>query len=240
MKRKVHCMFFILTCMAALPACATSLTYSAEPIEAKVIDAETKWPIEGVVVTANWQLEQGTMGGNIQVGQLMVMETVTDKDGRFSFPAWGPKTAWQSFLVNDDPQLLLFKSGYEYRRLFNRYTSDRELRTRSLRRSDWNGKTIELTPFKGTMVEWAEHVSNLGRNMDFMLDFGRGEKARKDCNWKKTPRMLAVLHKMSLYFDAQGVKLKGWRGGEHVLRIQDIPRDLNCGSVDEFFRSYLQ
>ncbi len=222
--------------MLALPACA-GLMYSAEPMEARVVDAETKQPLKDVVVTANWQLEQGTMGGNIQVGQLMVIETVTDEQGKFSFPGFGPKLAVTSHLVNDDPQLLIFKGGYHYQALRNEYSSKPELRTRMVRRSDWNGKTIELNPFEGTMEEWAEHVSNLGRNMDFILDFARGDK---DCNWKKTPRMLAALHKLSLYFDAQGIKLKGWRGGEHVLRIEDIPRNSNCGSVAEFFRSYLQ
>ena len=83
---------FVLGTLMALPACAGPLTYSAEAIEAKVIDADTKKPLDGVVVTANWQLEEGTLGGNVQAGQLMVMEAVTGKDGKFAFPGWGPKT----------------------------------------------------------------------------------------------------------------------------------------------------
>lgn len=59
-------------CLAAVPACATPIRYSAEPIEAWVVDAETKQPLDGVVVTANWQLKEGTFGGSVQVGQLMV------------------------------------------------------------------------------------------------------------------------------------------------------------------------
>src|SRR6266849_1854255 len=89
MKRSPLARIFALICLLPLQACAT--TYSAEPIEAWVVDADSGQPIEGVVVTANWELEIGTLGGNIPVGQIMVMETVTDQKGRFYFPAWGPK-----------------------------------------------------------------------------------------------------------------------------------------------------
>lgn len=237
MKRNL--LFVVLLGTASgLPACATPLTYSAEPIEAWVVDAETKQPLEGVIVTANWELRGGpSPGGSTPAGQLMVMEAVTDKNGRFHFPAWEPKLRLPlTELHNHDPRLLLFKSGYRYAELANerRYISRPETILEPVRRSDWNGKTIELKPFKGTMEEWAEHVYSLGS--DIYYDFARG----KDCNWKKIPRILTALHKMSLYFDAQGVKLKGWRLGQHVLRIEDIPRNSICGSVDEFFRSYLQ
>ena len=46
---------------------------------------------------------------------LLVMETVTDTKGHFSFPAWGPKPRPPgSYLHTDDPLLLLFKRDYEY------------------------------------------------------------------------------------------------------------------------------
>ncbi len=182
--------------LLVLPACAGSLTYSAEVIEAKVIDAETRKPLEGVIVTANWQLEQGTMGGNIQVGQLMVMEAVTDNEGQFLFPAWGPKTTRESFLVNDDPQILLFKSGYEYRRLNNPYSSNRELRLRSERRSQWNGKTIEMKPFKGTSEEYATHLSFVSLSWAYRSD---------NCEWKQIPRLVTAVHEQAMTFHQRGI-----------------------------------
>ncbi len=211
--------------LLALPACAVSLTYSAEAMEAKVIDADTKQPIEGVVITANWQLEQGTVGGNIQVGQLMVLEAVTDKEGRFSFPAWSPKTVWQSFLVNDDPQLLLFKPGYEYRRLNNPYSSDRELRLRSVRRSSWNGKTIELKPFKGTVEEWASHLSFLHTSIRSILSGG-------ECEWKKMPRMMVALDKQEKLFREKHIY-------SPLYSIADLP-NAKCGSPRESLREFIQ
>lgn len=173
--------FWLITgLVAAQSACAGSLTYSAEPIEGWVIDAVTKKPLDGVVVTANWQLEEGTFGGSVPVGQLMVLEAVTDKDGHYGFPAWGPKKAPRGHLVIEDPKLLFFKSGYEYQRLLNRYSSDRELRLRPVRRSDWNGKTILLTKFTGTPKEWFEML-------DHVLPGGKREDT------KRFPKLLTAI-----------------------------------------------
>lgn len=190
----------MLTLVLPLAACAMPLTYSAEPIEAKVIDAETKQPIEGVIVTANWQLEEGTPGGNVSVGQLMVMETITDQDGKFAFPGWGPKTIWKGFFTNEDPQLLLFKSGYEYQRLYNEYNSTRELRTRKVRRSDWNDKTITLKPFKG---------SPEGR-YKVLLGFSKGVESftvhhPEPCNWLNVPQTLKTIMRERLDLESAGI-----------------------------------
>lgn len=222
MKRKVHCLCFVLACLAALPACATPLRYSAEPIEATVIDAETKQPLEGVVVTANWQLEEGTFGGNVQAGQLMVMEAVTDKDGKFRFPGWGPTTVWRGHLVNDDPQLLLFKSGYEHERLFNdiRWSAYREHVLKPVRRSDWSGKAIALKPFRGSLEEYARHLSFLHTSINSIL-------YRDKCAWKKIPRMVVALDEQKKFFRDNNIL-------SSLYSIEQLSNK-ECGSPAEFF-----
>lgn len=233
MKRNIRCLCVILGTLIAQSACSdVPKQYAAEAIEARVVDAETKKPLENVVVTANWQLEEGTLGGNRSAGQLMVMEAVTDMNGRFAFPAWGPEWVWKGFLVNEDPQLLLFKSGYEYRRLSNEYSSAPELRTRKVRRSDWNGKIIELKPFKGTQAEYAEHVYNLDNEMRFA-------RYGNECEWKRIPRMLVEIHRLSKQFDSKGVKVRGWQIGARIRSVTDVDNQDRCGSPDEFFKSYL-
>jgi len=67
--------------------------YSAESIEGWIIDADTKKPIEGVIVVANWQLHKSTMGGRIPAAHLNIMEILTDKNGLFYFEGWGPRFA---------------------------------------------------------------------------------------------------------------------------------------------------
>lgn len=95
----------LLAILLPLPGCVTyPREYSAEAIEGWVVDGETGKPIEGVNVTANWELEIDTPGGRSAVGQMMIMETVTDAAGRYYFPAWGPKPV-PPYDMPDDPAL---------------------------------------------------------------------------------------------------------------------------------------
>ena len=221
-----------------MQACAAPLWYKAEPIEGWVVDKESNQPLEGVIVTANWQLDGG-IEGSYPVGQMMVRETVTDKNGRYHFPGWGPKLApLNGRIRTKGPQLLLFNSGYAYRGVANELTSE------SLRgeldnplRSDWNGKTIKLEKFDGDHKEYARQVYDLSSEVWSVIDVARGAK---ECYWKNVPRMLVALHRMSIFFDGQGVKLEGWRLGQRIKRIEDIRSDQRCGAVQEYFRSYMQ
>lgn len=232
MKRNIRHLLFILVCLGTPPACAADeypATYAAEAIEARVVDAATKQPLEGVIVTANWELVGG-FEGNTPVGQMKVLEAVTDKNGKFTFPAWGPEPRKKGYLRNRDPQLLLFKPSYEYKRLANEVSS--KISMESLRRSEWNGKTIELKKFKGTTEEHAKHISWLSTDMDRIHDYARGAKT---CTWKSTPQMLVALHKISFDFEKQNVRPYGGR----IHRIEDIPAHPECGSPKEYFKAFL-
>ena len=234
MKRKTHCLFFILTCLATLPACA-SLMYSAEPIDAKVIDADTKQPLEGVIVIANWELRgPATAGGSAPIGQLRVMETVTDKDGQFSFPAWGPKPA-RGALLNRDPQLLLFKPGYRYRGLENEFRDGMELEP--LRRSEWNRKTIALKPFKGTIEEWIKNFESLNNDLEHIA-----ADQPEECNWKKLPRTIVAMFNERKALERKGINPHTLSSLDKRLLVNDEYYTKKgcsaCGSPKEFLRNY--
>ena len=235
MMRRLLPWMLCLGLVVTQPACSGPPShYSAEAIEARVIDAESKKPLEGVIVTANWQL-LGGMEGSLPLGQMMVMESVTNRDGAFRFPSWGPLKRPQGYLREGDPQLLLFKSGYEYQRLSNPVSS--KINHDSIRRSQWNGKTIALKPFKGTGEEYADHIYRLRNDIVLMLDFSSGSP---DCNWKRTPRMLVALYQLGLRLEQEGGKRTGWRAGEEISRIlEDIPSSPQCGTAEEFLKDYL-
>jgi hypothetical protein len=118
--------------------------YTADPIEAWVVDAETGKPIEGAVVTANWQLVSTSLDtGGRKLRQLEVMETTTDKQGRFHFPGFTRINFTLDELREEDPQILIFKSGYRYMRSVNRYPD--EGRAAGVKRSSSaTGKTLRL------------------------------------------------------------------------------------------------
>src|SRR5947209_3399798 len=101
----VRSTLLIALCILVLTGCYQ--IYSAEPITATVVDADTKEPLEGVVVVAHWEMKGGLEGGNVE-GEVMIMEAVTDAQGKFHFPAWGPKKVYVGFsnaqLTNDIPE----------------------------------------------------------------------------------------------------------------------------------------
>jgi hypothetical protein len=133
----------VVTMALALAGCGSPY-YSTDAIEAWVVDAETGKPIEGAVVTANWQLVSfGLDSGGRKLRQLEVMETRTDKNGRFHVPGILRPNVTFDQLGEEDPQILIFKSGYQYFRVVSNYPIGRE--SPGPHRTSWvNGRTVKL------------------------------------------------------------------------------------------------
>jgi hypothetical protein len=216
-----------LSCALTLQACVT--TYSAEPIEAWVVDSETGQPIEGAVVTANWELEEAAVFNYRPAGQIMVLETTTDEKGRFYFPQWGPvSTPMGSLnpligpprLENYDPQIRLFKPAYKWQVLANpAFRTDNKI---PLRKSEWNGKTIKLERFKGDLKEYANH-----------LGYSDLRFVKEDCNWKKVPTMVLAMNAQNEVFRRSRIESDLLTVG----RLEGMSPDdrMRCGSAVEFF-----
>ncbi len=179
--------------LVPLQACSNS--YSAKPIEAWVVDAETKQPLEGVNVVAHWELSYGLEGGGSDT--LTVSEAVTDKNGRFYFPGWGPKQVPKNLpsearLKNRDPTIILFKSGYRYLRLEREHDNSTEGgRGSSTRNFFMNGQKIELSKFKGDAKKYAGNTENANSAVEFTL----GSLLTNPCSYEYIPRMLITLDK---------------------------------------------
>jgi hypothetical protein len=122
--------------------------YWAEAIHARVIDADTGAPVQGAVVVADWKLYGGGIGHGGHRESLFVEETATDASGEFTFGKWGPKKRPAYAALDTAPWLVVFKRGYQHRFLPNAADSNA-----SVRRSDWDGRTVELRRFSGTPEE---------------------------------------------------------------------------------------
>jgi hypothetical protein len=245
MKWKIHYLFLVLACSAALPACAGPLRYSAAPIEAWVVDKETNQPLEGVVVVAHWALESTSRIVPHQTnpaGSLMILEAVTGKDGRFYFPAWGPKWHLGSGeLTDSDPELILFKNGYKYIHVSNsRYlrpskysdvgkpSGTESKPTGSKRISFWSRERIELEKFRGTMDEYAKHLSSLDISLRFAYD-------NENCEMKQVPKMIIALHYEEKHFK----EAKVYSSLTSLNRYLSPDYKDKCG-LKELLKQYLQ
>lgn len=161
-----------------------AIVYSAEEIEGWVVDAETNQPLEGVVVSANWKLTGGIMSGQ-PIGQLQILETVTDENGRYHFQKWGPKIALQGELREESPQILLFKPGFKFGWLMND-----EYKRKGTNRSEWSGKTIKLQSARGDLQVISNDLSALP--LSWLLPAPGWGGA---CDWEYLPTLLRTLDK---------------------------------------------
>jgi len=216
----------ILLCCFALPGC--DRTYFADPITATVVDAETKQPLEGVVVAARWEMKGGLEGGNVGA-EVMIMEAVTDSAGKFHFPAWGPLDVHVGFLsnaklTNDTPEMDFFKSGYELGMKANFSTTKTMNGVGPHLFSEWNGKTIEMKKFEGDLQAYASYLGI------FFPDYA----FEGHCNWRKIPAMILALRDQTNIFQNAGIHTGTFYTS---LSMND---GFGCGPFEQFLKEHGQ
>ena len=205
----------------SLSSCA--VTYQFAPIEAWVVDAETGKPIAGVVVTANWELVKGSLDGPRYYGQLEVKETVTDANGRFAFDGFSMEDSSGAELRESDPQVIVFKAGYEYQRFTNDYRDGGAGMTRQYRTAAVNGKTVKL------LSMLSPEANKLKRSSAYFGLDTRIEKLVRDCHWKKIPRTIVAM-------DAEDRAMRAKGKGTGLIAMHDLESLASkCGAPREFF-----
>ena len=79
------------------------------PYNGKVVDQETREPIEGAVVLGTWYTETPTLAGAVHY-YYDAREALTDKKGEFSIPGQGLRIMSRLLPMS----VLIFKAGYQY------------------------------------------------------------------------------------------------------------------------------
>jgi hypothetical protein len=86
------------------------LVYYKPVFSGKVIDAETKEPIEGAVAVAVYSKSTMGLGAGSLSSTINVREALTDKNGIFTIPSY--ITMIQPFSWESTVSFIIFKSGY--------------------------------------------------------------------------------------------------------------------------------
>ena len=194
--------------IAVLSLASCTVTYQFDPIEAWVVDAETGKPIEGAVVTANWELVKGSLDGARYFGQLEVKETVTDQNGRFSFDGFNKEDASGAELRESDPQVLVFKAGYKFERFTNDYRDGGTGLKKLRRTAAVNGKTVRLQKavFMKGEAEYP-HSQLVNGELGFIRQNLPGRRETEKCYWQNVPRMILETRKQELSMRSKGIGL---------------------------------
>jgi len=107
MKRK-FILLFILIVLSLQIGCVYAVRYDGT-YRGRVVDADTREPIEGAVVLGTWYTETPTLAGAVDY-YYDARETVTDKNGEFSIPGQGLRIMSRLLPMS----ALIFKAGYSY------------------------------------------------------------------------------------------------------------------------------
>lgn len=122
--------------------CASMLRIDG-PYEGKVIDAETKQPVEGAVIHGTWSKVQ--LGGAHEYYDSY--EVLTDKNGEFKIPGKGLLVLSEI----EDMTLIIFKAGYKQWKP-NLWSGLKEGKWRN-EEVVWNGNKGTFKLFKLTLEE---------------------------------------------------------------------------------------
>lgn len=105
--RRPLCFVFLLTLIFSCSGCFSFIRMDG-PYEGRIIDADTKQPVEGAVVHGDWYKIWGTPGG-ASSEWYDSSETLTNKNGEFKILGKG-----LLLLSNiDELHLTIFKAGYK-------------------------------------------------------------------------------------------------------------------------------
>jgi len=116
---------------------------AAGPWRGKIIDVETKEPIEGAVVVAFWSRTWRTPAGdNPYIYE--VKEIVTDREGKIEMPSYTPINLLPIISYMKGPEFIIFKPGYgSLRMALGKYLSGE---ITEIKEMELSGKMYRLSP----------------------------------------------------------------------------------------------
>ncbi len=196
----------------------TPAFFIGEAFKGKVVDQITGEPINGAVITASWTLET-TIGGfhpsTITTVNIKVMEAVTDRNGYFIFPAWGPNLNTNlDAMRRGSPYLLIFKRGYLFTFEENLDGGKMEPRRWQIRQlSDWDRKTIHLrrNEYESDPTQYPFSGFDIVNNMleDVVWTGGSlGKETKRRCYADRVSKMIAEYRAQRLGYESLGIDPK--------------------------------
>ena len=158
---------FLLSLVAGLvTSCAYSVRYRSPDVSAIAVDKDTEKPIPGLTVTVSWgairYVNLHRLENNFQVMDIYSATAVTDTNGAFVLPAWGPVSYPSCWLYDwENPTVSFSKSGQNLgywgnRAMKSAYPEARGLpfQTVDFGKPSWEGQKLKLPQWKLAKPLW--------------------------------------------------------------------------------------
>jgi hypothetical protein len=216
-KRRSKFLLLLILILVPLWVFGDPPVYFANEMHGQVVDAETGRALESVVVVVEWRLYQEGIGSGGRGGALNRIEVLTDSEGKYFVPGWGPRPRPPFTFLGSDPELRFFKSDFYPLYLSNEVLGEANRNRSMLRTSQWDGKVIKLMPFRG---DWLDYGLKLGAIWSDLGD------CRRDC-----PRLVLAL-------DGESKRIKTLAPKDvfipRIVSIDSFPQDDR-----EFFKRFV-
>ncbi len=171
------------------------IVWYSPAIRARVV-TQAGTPVAGAVVVGSWNIE-GAMNGATR-GQLALAEVLTDHEGWFRIPAWGPRFTWSGSVRETDPTVRIFHPNFSPLILRNAVVGMRPApRIIHFRYQDQN---LVLQPLLPSAVERQAALDNVVRSLIWVL---RPPTAKR-CYVQKIPLLIEELLHAQQRLEAEG------------------------------------
>jgi hypothetical protein len=191
-----------------------------------VVSSDSNLPIEGVVVLAKWDV-RGIEG--VVENTIAIEETVTDSDGAFSVPGWGPRVN-RKFLYSNvrdsSPEVIVYKLGFEPKSIHD-YRASSFLGFH-MHASGIDGSTISLSPSDSPISEHSLLVNDVEVRISSISKLLSDD----ECSWRRMPHLLVEMHRAGVAAISEGTDARN-------LLVSRIPKK-DCGDPIEFFSTRLE
>ncbi len=201
--------------------------YVVDDIEGWIVDENGK-PVQGVLVTARWDLIHSIAFISIdtiahfQSGILEAKETVTDKNGRYYFPGFWKLSPLLQRLEIQSPDIRAFKVGLFFHpgQIWHfRNNRDDWLDFGIFRGSVWDGSKTEII-----RMETDSQRSRAGEGISAFVET---VLRYSDCMWTKIPKAIA--------FDSNRERRRGVQIYGDNVSISRYKKNMSQCGVDEGF-----
>ena len=144
MNQKLYTLFLCII-LSAQTGCLYAMRYDG-PYHGKIVDEQTREPIEGVVVLGTWSVYHFSPAGGYHT-YYDAREAVTDKNGEFVIPGEGLRI----FSSLEPMDFVIFKAGYKFRE-YQWRTLKIDIPKREEEQTKWEGD-VPVFPIKKLTME---------------------------------------------------------------------------------------